>query len=156
MMKKIIPAALLMLGISACNPDPVLPETNKDSQVVFDNITFHQLYLFESVKGYVTLEYLVSTDNIDSLASIKQQDSFSITNPVNYKRSYDFDLPEGTVSCKFSMQLLVRGGTADSVSVNNFTFKHDGQVLLNKRVSAEKEELNTSTRFTLPTQTYDF
>jgi|SRR5690606_25932375 len=151
----VLALAFITTSFNSCKPEDIKPVTGKNSQLLLDSITFHQFYMADYLKATSTLEFLVVDSTSDS-SMVSLVDSFYLSSPFNYKRSFDFDMPVGAKNCRISFSVFAKNGYADSVSIRNMVFRYDGQVYLNKALSAEDTELNNGSNFIFPTQIIEF
>lgn len=155
-LRSIVLLLSLTIGLTSCKDKDITPVTDRDSQVRFDNISLQEFVYADYIRANVQLEFMVASDTSSTLTSMKLTDSFDLTNPIDYDRTYDFNLPENTKQCNFSIRIFVKNGYAETITIKNLVFIHNKNALMDKALSCYREELNEGTVFNFPVQSYEF
>jgi hypothetical protein len=130
-LKRITIIAALGLIFGSCTKDDPDPVTGFDSQLVITNTKFYNLIIADSVVGTIDFQFIIKKDSLSENDTTEFTQKLEVTRASETRTIY-FNTPKQTITSNFTIRFEVYGAAADSVNIENITYKKDGTTLISQ------------------------
>jgi len=125
-MRRLLVLLLACIAGISCNKKDIEPITGYDSRININGIRFNGIGIADGITGYLTREYLVSTDSTP--VNEKYVDSFNITSN-GYNQEFHFNTPSKAIKCNLQLRLRIYNGSATSATVSELVYYKDKEII---------------------------